>query len=501
VPLSTAISGTIRARARGAALLMAGTGALALPASAAALATSVVGASVAGPNAAMTEGDSAVSCGSRLVSGGGARTDQPVLSNGTHLAGSFPTPDGIGQAADGDVSPTTWIGAGAIGGQATSGVTTWAYGICLDAGPAATRVVVSSKPGPSGTFTGVLATATCPAGTRLLSGGARTTPGTIGSLKPNGSYPSDASGAPVVSGTNPTSWTAAGLNGGAGDTNNTTHAFAICANAGAANPTVTVQNARVDGPGDASTGGQVTTTCPGGTVLLGGGGYISDHFALPGSQGDHLTGSFPSDANGAPVTSGPAGSWTASSHIGGTVSGPQTDTNVWALCASEPGAAGEPGSPGGPGSAGPPVVAPSGPVSGGVTVAQLRASLHRQMTPQGNAAKIATMRRRGGAALPFKALDAGRVVIRWYQTVPATPPQRRKGHRTRLVLFAQGRQTFQRSGAKTVTMRLTAAGRRGLAHATRVKLTAKGTFTRATGKPIADSRNFVLTRHAASTTP
>ena len=36
-------------------------------------------------------------------------------------------------------------------------------------------------------------------------------------------------------------------------------------------------------------------------TLLGGGASISDGFALPGSQGDHLTGSYPSDAPGTPV--------------------------------------------------------------------------------------------------------------------------------------------------------------------------------------------------------
>jgi hypothetical protein len=65
----------------------------------AALSTSVVSASTAGPNAAMTEGDVAAGCTGGLLSGGGARVDQSVLSNGTHLVGSFPTPDGAAQSA------------------------------------------------------------------------------------------------------------------------------------------------------------------------------------------------------------------------------------------------------------------------------------------------------------------------------------------------------------------------------------------------------------------
>jgi len=488
------IEATRRARIRGFACLAA-TLALAAPASAgAALATSVASSSVAGPNAAMTEGDASVSCGAgRILSGGGARVDQTVLSNGTHLAGSFPTPDAVVQSADGDASPSAWIGAGAIGGQATSGVTTWAYAVCLDAGPAATRVVYASTPGPSETFTGKLATATCPDGTRLLSGGARTTPGTVGSLKPNGSFPSDPAGAPVLSGANAASWTAAGLNGGQPPNANTTHAFAICS---VALPTVTVQNARVDGPGDASTGAQVTTTCPVGTVLLGGGGWISDRFALPGSQGDHLTGSYPSDASGAPVTSGPASSWTAASHTGGTVSGPLTDTNVWAMCASEPAAAGPGPGAGSAGGAPPPTVAPIGNVTGGISVSQIRESVRRQMIPKGSAARIPVLLRKGGAKLAFKALDAGKLAIRW-----RTISVKVRGRRTRAVVVARGSRTFERSGTKTIDVRLTKAGRRVLRGARRLRLTAEGSFARPGERPVAGTKPFVLTRDAATAAP
>lgn len=494
-------AGTRRIRGRAARLHAAlAACALVAPAPASAvLSTSVVSSSVAGPNAAMTEGGASVACpAGKLVSGGGARVDQTVLSNGTHLAGSFPTPDGIDQSRDGDRNPTAWIGAGAIGGQATNGVTTWAYAVCLDAGPAATRVAYASTPGPSETFTGKLATVTCPAGTRPLSGGARTTPGTVGSLKPNGSFPSDATGAPVLSGANPSSWTAAGLNGGQPPNANTTHGFAICTAPGAAIPLVTVQNARVDGPGEASTGAQVTTTCPAGTALLGGGGWISDRFALPGSQGDHLTGSFPSDASGTPVTSGTAGSWTASSHTGGTVSGPLTDTNVWAMCASEPAAGG--GGGGGSGAPGaltpPPVVAPIGNVAGGISINQVRESVRRQMIPKGTAARISVLLRNGGATLSFKALDAGKLVIRW-----RTVSVKVRGRRTKAVLVAEGRRTFERSGTRTVNVKLTKAGRRLLRGARRLRLTAEGSFTRPGRKPVTGTKSFVLTRDAATAAP
>src|SRR5207253_296449 len=176
------------------------------------------------------------------------------------------------------------------------------------------------------------ATAPCPSGDRWLSGGAPTTPGTAGGLKIIGSFPSTSSGTPVTSGTNPGSWTAVGLNGGAAGTN-TTYAFAICST-NSTNPTVTVENAEVSGPTAASSGATATVSCPANTVLVGGGAFISNSFGIPASQGDHLTGDFPSDSSGNPVTSGSAGSWTAASHTGGQASS-GTATDVWALCGSQ----------------------------------------------------------------------------------------------------------------------------------------------------------------------
>jgi len=179
---------------------------------------------------------------------------------------------------------------------------------------------------------GAIATATCPANDRLLGGGARTTAGTAGGLKVIGSFPSNSTGTPVTSGTNPSSWTAVGLNGGTAGTN-TTYAFAICST-DATNPTVTVKNAEVSGPTAASSGATATVSCPANTVLVGGGAFISNSFGIPASQGDHLTGDFPSDSSGNPVTSGSAGAWTAASHTGGQSSS-GTATDVWALCGSQ----------------------------------------------------------------------------------------------------------------------------------------------------------------------
>jgi hypothetical protein len=337
-------------------LALAGTvaalGALPVTAWAQSPSTSVVSGNTAGPSATFSEVTATASCGSTPLSGGGARlaeTTQTVTANGIHIDGSFPSPDGTAQATNGLLNPADWVAAGGSGGAVPTDAQTLAYGMCLAGGPTATKIVVASTPGPTQTFQAAETTATCPTGTRLLSGGARATPGTVGSLKANGSFPSDPSGTPVLAGVNPSSWTVSGLNGGGGDDSNTTYAFAICATAGPA-LTVTVVHAEVPGPAAASTPAQATVSCPAGTALLGGGGFISDAFGLPGSQGDHLTGSYPSDDLGTPVAGGYAGSWTAASHTGGVTSGSLTQTDVWAMCAS-------------PASAPAPAVGPAVPVS------------------------------------------------------------------------------------------------------------------------------------------
>lgn len=330
---------TVRRRgalAAGALLAASAAATVGVAPAAGAVSTSVVSAGVVGPSSTFSEVVATADCRGRQLAGGGTRLGQTTLvveHNGIHIDGSTPSADGVADAPDGVAGPTRWLAAGGAGGGVPDDALTVAYGICLDTQLPPTAVVATSTRGPSGTYEMVRTTATCPAGTRLLSGGARTTPGTVGSLKPNGSFPSDALGTPALGGANPSSWTATGLNGGGGDKGNATHAFALCLPE-SAGLTVTVAHAQVPGPARASSAAQTTASCPAGTALLGGGAYISDRFGLPGSQGDHLTGSYPSDAAGTPVATGVARAWTAASHTGGVDSGPLTQTDAWALCAS-----------------------------------------------------------------------------------------------------------------------------------------------------------------------
>ncbi|MDA0162261.1 SBBP repeat-containing protein [Solirubrobacter ginsenosidimutans] len=497
--------------------------------------TTVVSAGVPGPSAAFSEVTVTADCGGRTVSGGGARLDQGAqasLANGLHIDGSVPLDGG------------RWLAAGGGGGAVPSDGLTVAYAVCLDAPPLATTVVVADASGPAGTFQETRATATCPPGTGLLSGGARATPGTVGSLKPRASYPSDAGGAPVLDGPAPNSWTAVGLNGGGGNQDNATHAYAVCA-AGA--PAVFVAHVQVPGPATASTAAQATASCPAGTVLLGGGASISDGFALPGSQGDHLTGSYPSTPTGTPVGAGAATAWTAATHTGGVDSGSLTQTDAWALCASEP----EVGSPPPPASVAPANLAPPS-ITGAARAGTLLAAVPGRWSgsptlsydwlrcdtvcaPAGTGPRYRLTRADVGSRVRVRETAGATTVVSaptgWIQGRPTTAeikrelalrlaPRGKPGHidtlvatggitlplksltagraevrwRARGETIASGRHGFTDARTGTIRLRLTAAGRRVLRRADRVTVTAEATFTRRVKPPIAARRRFAVER-------
>jgi hypothetical protein len=99
----------------------------------------------------------------------------------------------------------------------------------------------------------------------------------------------------------------------------------------------------VSGPTAATTGQTATVGCGAGDgklvsggAAVSGGNVTTTDFTAPGSGGDHLNGSFPSDASGNPVGNGTttAANWTAFTHTGGA-SSPNTFTDVWALCADD----------------------------------------------------------------------------------------------------------------------------------------------------------------------
>lgn len=373
-----------------------------------------VSAAVRGPTAGFAEIKTNAGCpAGSLISGGGINQSigTDMSSNGNHINGAGPSADGNSElfGASGTVAKDVahWLAVGGSGAVVNSSFSTTSFALCLASGVIThTQVVMTTVAGPTKALTPAVAVASCPANTVLLGGGARTTPASAGSLKPIASYPTfhnaahDFGNKPAGDREiNPDSWAAVGLNGGGtGTAPNTTYAYAICSQPGAntSGVTVTVHSHEVSGPTTSTTSQQVTTTCgpTDGTLISGGaaisgGNLATKGFTAPGSQGDHLNGSFPSNTSGAPAGNGTttATSWTAVSHTGG-VDSPQTFSEAWALCgrtnsasapnagpppAAHPGIAHVPGStpafgsPTGPGSATIPGVPPISGSSPGST--------------------------------------------------------------------------------------------------------------------------------------
>ncbi len=304
--------------------------------------------------------------GMRLASGGSylRRISDPAVlpTNGLVLGGTTPS---IGSSpvdlsvADGAVDPAAWLSIANYTGVSEAGNQASTFALCAAAGgPAHTVVTTATRTGAVATQEvnpPNLATATCPAGARLISGGAATrtpdqvddgvTVGNNGNLKPLGNYPSDAAGVPAADGsTAADSWSAYGSAGITSPTDTVT-AFALCStDAGA--PPVQVARADVDGP-DAQPGTSPTTataTCPAGTRMLGGGYRVDESVAGVGTglqpqQGYHMRGSHPGSAS-TPSADGetdPA-SWTALVQAGGQnlSAGKRITTRAFAMCLTEP---------------------------------------------------------------------------------------------------------------------------------------------------------------------
>lgn len=144
------------------------------------------------------------------------------------------------------------------------------------------------------TFSTANDTATCPAGTTLVGGGAELA--LAGAPVPNnggvilGVNPTDASGNPVANGSaDPASWTASGGYAGMAPGTDTATTFAMCSS------DVTAATEVVVTATAAGSLGPVTAACPANTSLVGGGGGYT---AFISGDNSKLFNSYPSDAAG-----------------------------------------------------------------------------------------------------------------------------------------------------------------------------------------------------------
>jgi hypothetical protein len=307
------------------------------------------------PSLAASESPLTLTCspGSVLVGGGvrafTTRTFDPQDPyhpiNGLVLRGTLPSDVDGTPSPDGAGDPRSWTAFGGFAGQSETGDVMTGFALCASGGPEHTVVVSRTVNGPASAQTTATAVATCPPGSRLIGGGARVVPAAQPSVKPVGSYPSDAAGDRAAT-SDPDSWTAVGEAGGLqmGSGSVATTAVAVCSNDDTPHTTV-ARTAVIDhpgGPGNGNPGSDpiatVTATCPDGTTLLDGGalaiGNASGDDGGNLQQGVHLRGSYPSDssANAADNGASNPSSWSAIVQSGGQNT-PGTDSFAYALCA------------------------------------------------------------------------------------------------------------------------------------------------------------------------
>ncbi len=126
-----------------------------------------------------------------------------------------------------------------------------------------------------------------------------------------------------------------------------------------------------------------------------------------------------------------------------------------------------------------PAIAPSGGGPAPLTHAQLTALLSKQLVPAGTASKIVALLKHGGLTLSVQGLGAGTLAVQWY-AAPLGAKLARQA-KAKPVLVASGKLTLTATGTGALRLHLTAAGRRQLRHAARVKVVARGAFASSSG--------------------
>ncbi len=126
-----------------------------------------------------------------------------------------------------------------------------------------------------------------------------------------------------------------------------------------------------------------------------------------------------------------------------------------------------------------------------LSASSVKSALSKALIPRtrDKDAKIGQLLSKGSYALSFAAPSAGSLTISWYEV-----PRGAHLARARAVLVATARATISRARAIGVVCKLTKQGRQILTGATRVVLTATGTFTPRGLSAITATRTFALSR-------
>jgi hypothetical protein len=126
-----------------------------------------------------------------------------------------------------------------------------------------------------------------------------------------------------------------------------------------------------------------------------------------------------------------------------------------------------------------------------IPAVRLAGLVARQLVRPGRGTKIAALLRSGVFKTRFTAPEAGTVALEWSYLPPAKPHLRTA--RSPLVV-ASGGLSFHAAGTGTLSLRLTAAGKRLLARSARILLTATCVFKPASAPSVRKSLTFALQR-------
>lgn len=132
----------------------------------------------------------------------------------------------------------------------------------------------------------------------------------------------------------------------------------------------------------------------------------------------------------------------------------------------------------------------SGAAGGHPTPNELRRALLKALRVSGPGANITRLLGRSGYLASFTAPSAGRLELTWYYT----PKRAHHAAADRPVLVARASAVLSNSGAAHLKLKLTQPGRRLLAAAKHLTLTAKGSFTPAGATTISQSKPVTMRR-------
>lgn len=117
------------------------------------------------------------------------------------------------------------------------------------------------------------------------------------------------------------------------------------------------------------------------------------------------------------------------------------------------------------------------------------AALKRALVPVGRAARLPRLLKLGKYSFVFAAPSPGTLVVRWYELAGA-----HASTASRPVLVALGRASAATAGATSISVNLTASGKRLLKHGRRAKLIARSVFAPSDSTALFAEATFVLDR-------